>query len=231
MCTERDWSFEDWRHYLYQHPVVRRLVQGLVWAQVKEGNVVQAFRPINDGSLADCDGNEVTIAPDARIGIAHEMILSSDLVKRWQQYLKNYKIKPLFQQFGKGAYILSGEMAKADCIRDFEGYLIEAFDLKSRALKLGYARGSAEDGGWFYVYEKRFLTSGLTAVLEFSGTRLPEEKRTVGLKTLSFTKSKNPQRTPLPLSSIPRILLSECYHDLRLIAAGCSGINPNLECG
>jgi hypothetical protein len=229
MCTEHDWSFEDWSVCLFQHPVVRRMVQGLVWAQVIDGKVVQTFRPLNDGSLVDCDGNEVTMAPDARIGIAHEMVLSADMVKRWQRHLTGHKISPLFQQFGKGGYILPEDKAKADCFNDFEGYLIEAFDLKSRALKLGYARGSAEDGGWFCVYEKPFPTSGLTAVLEFSGNRLPEEKRTVALKTLFFTKTASPQRSPLVLSRIPRILLSECYQDLRLIAAGCSGFNPDLE--
>lgn len=231
LCTERDWSFEDWNLYLNQHPVVRRLIQGLVWVQMNGNEVQQTFRPLDDGTLTDSDDNEVKLMNDARVRIAHDSILSTDVVKRWQQHLIDYKVSPLFQQLGKGTYILPDEKKSADCINDYEGYLIEAFALRGRSLKLGYTRGAAEDGGWFYVYEKRFPTLGLNAVIEFTGNSLPEENRTVALKSLSFTNSNNTdwQRPIIPLSKIPRILLSECYNDLRLIASEGSGFDPDWQ--
>ena len=120
-------------------------------------------------------------------------------------------------------------------LRDFksaEGHLIEAFSLRGRALKLGYTRGAAEDGGWFHVYSKRFPTLGLQAVIEFTGNPLPEENRTVALLNLAFTSAESGsswQNNNLSLAKVPKVLLSECYNDLRLIAADGSGFDPEWQ--
>jgi hypothetical protein len=37
LCTERTWRFEDWDLYVNRHPIVRRLAQGLVWAEMRDG--------------------------------------------------------------------------------------------------------------------------------------------------------------------------------------------------
>jgi len=97
------------------------------------------------------------------------------------------------------------------------------------ALKLGYTRGPAEDGGWFHVYEKRFPTLGLQAVLEFTGNPLPEENRNVALLNLSFASSADNSRGKLTLSKVPKVLLSECYNDLRLIAAEGTGYDADWQ--
>lgn len=233
LCTERDWPFSDWRDYLARHPVVRHLVQRLVWAQVDGDRVLQTFRPLDDGTLSDRDDNEITLADDARVRVAHDSLLSADEVVAWQQHLVDYEIKPLFQQLGKGTYQLPAERADKDEIRDFEGHLLEAFALRGRALKLGYTRGPAEDGGWFLVYEKRFPTLGLEATIEFTGNPLPEENRTVALLSLSFSSTSSGanrwERGRLPLSKVPKVLLSECYNDLRLIAAEGTGYDADWQ--
>lgn len=231
LCTERDWSFEDWNVYLNQHAIVRRLIQRLVWAHVEEGRIVQTFRPLDDGSLSDCDDNEVNLPAASRVRLAHDSILGAVDVAAWQQHLSDYDVVPLFQQLGKGTYVLPEEKAKSDAIKDFEGHLVEAFALRGRALKLGYTRGAAEDGGWFHVYEKRFPTLGLVAVLEFTGNPLPEENRTVALLNMSFSSSgeQSWQRGRFPLGEVQKVLLSECYNDLRLIAAEGTGFDPAWE--
>jgi hypothetical protein len=232
LCTGRDWSFEDWSTYLNQHPVVRRLVQRLVWAVVDgEGNIVATFRPLDDGTLSDADDNAVMPEAQARVRVAHDSNLPSDLVQQWQAHLRDYEVKPLFQQFGKGTWTLPEAKRRDTAIEDFEGHLIEAFALRGRALKLGYTRGSAEDGGWFTVYEKRFATLGLTAVIEFTGNPLPEENRTVALLRLSF-QANSPDGQgggDLALGDVPAVLLSECYNDLRLIAADGAGFDPDWQ--
>lgn len=229
LCTQRDWSFQDWDLYLNRHPIVRRLVQRLVWAQVEGGEVVRTFRPLDDGSLTDSQDDEVTLALDARVQLAHDWLLDATEVERWQKHLVDYEVKPLFQQFGKGTYRLPDSKTGEVAVKDFEGHLIQAFSLRGRALKLGYARGPAEDGGWFMSYVKRFPTLGIEAVIEFTGNPLPEENRTVGLIGLSFTDGKSEpwDRRPMPLSTVPKVLLSECYSDLRLIAADGTGYDPN----
>ncbi len=229
LCTGRDWSYEDWDAYLNKHPVVRRLVQRLVWGVVVDGDVVATFRPLDDGTLTDNADNAVAPAADARVRIAHDSNLPAADVEKWLQHLKDYEVKPLFQQFGKGTWTLPEDKRRETAVMDFEGHLIEAFALRGRANKLGFLRGTTEDGGWFMTYEKRFPTLGLLAVIEFTGNPLPEENRIVALIKLSFsgTQSGNSyDRADLALAEVPSVLLSECYNDLRLIAADGTGFDP-----
>jgi len=233
LCTERQWLFDDWNRYLNNHSIMRRLVQRLIWVVVDNNKIIATFRPLDDGTLTDVDDNEVKLDTTALIRIAHDTNLSGELVTKWQQHLVDYEIVPLFQQFGKGSYALPEEKAKLDTITDFEGYLVNSYALRGKATKLGYTRGAAEDGGWFYTYEKRFPTLGLNAILEFTGSPLPEEDRTVALKSLYFEKSASQSdywsKNALLLSSVPKILVSECYNDLRLIAAEGSGFDSEWE--
>lgn len=232
LCTERDWSNDDWSHYLNRHPIVRKLVQRLVWIEVGQDGAKRSFRPLDDGSLTDVDDAALTLAAGSRIRIAHDSLLKDDDLRRWQQHLLDYEIAPLFQQLGKGIYALPADRRNANEIEDFGGHLIEAFALRGRATKLGYTRGSTEDGGWFYLYEKRFPTLGLQAVIEFTGNGLPEENRTVALRTLSFSSTAETnawQRGKLTLASVPKILLSECYNDMRLIAAEGPGFDRDWQ--
>jgi hypothetical protein len=210
--------------------VLRHLVQRLVWMQIENGKVVQTFRPLDDGTLTDCEDNSVELPAGSRVRLAHDTFLDADQVKTWQQHLVDYEIKPLFQQLGKGKYTLPQEKAKTEEIADFHGHLLESFALRGRATKLGYLRGPAEDGGWFHVYEKRFPTLGLQASIEFTGSPLPEESRTVALLDLWFTPTQAAdvaQRGKVALSKVPAVLLSECYNDIRLIAAEGSGFDPD----
>lgn len=231
LCTERDWSYADWDLYLNRHPIVRRLLQRLVWVRLEDGKFAGAFRPMDDGTLTDQHDNEVKPSPQDRVRLAHDSRLPGEDVRQWQQHLVDYQVVPLFQQLGKGTYALPESKVGDNSIKDFEGHLLEAFALRGRALKLGYTRGAAEDGGWFHVYEKRFPTLGLVAVIEFTGNPLPESNRTVALLNLSFSSNGDTswQRGQLLLSKVPKVLLSECYNDLRLIAAEGSGYDKDWE--
>ncbi len=231
LCTERDWPAEDWALYLNRHPVVRRLCQRVVWSVVEDGRTTLSFRPLDDGSLTDVDDHPVELPADARVRLAHDSTLDAETVARWSQHLSDYEVVPLFQQLGKGRYALPEQQRKERHVGDFEGHLIEAFALRGRALKLGYTRGATEDGGWFYTYEKRFPTLGLVATIEFTGNPLPEENRTVALIKLAFSAAGQDrwQRSDLALEEVPTILLSECYNDLRLIAAEGSGYDADWK--
>ncbi len=231
LCTGRSWSFEDWDRYLGHHPVVRHLVQRLVWAATVDEGPPVVFRPLEDGSLTDADDTEVTVEPAARVRVAHDSNLADDAVERWQQHLEDYEVTPLFQQFGKGTFELpEGRVADHE-VTDFRGHLIEAFTLRGRATKLGYTRGSAEDGGWFSTYQKRFPTLGMSSVIHFSGNVLPEESRTVALTALSFVRHGEGGRgeSSLRLGDVPPVLLSEAYNDMRLLAGEGAGHDPEWE--
>jgi hypothetical protein len=241
MCTQRQWPFRDWEAFLAHHPIVSRHCQRLIWLELTpENQPLRTFRALGDGSLTDHTDRAITIAPTAPIVLAHGSHLTPDIRQAWQTQLDDYEIIPIFDQLTKPIYHLPSDRASDLELADFTGHMLEAFHLRGRATKLGYQRGEAQDGGWFYEYHKRFLGLGLIATIGFSGNGLPEENRPIALTQLSF--SQIPDQTPsqtlehpyhydsrLPLGEIPIVLLSEIYSDLRSIATLGSGFDPDWE--
>jgi hypothetical protein len=234
MCTQRTWPFEDWNMYLNRHPVARHHCQRLVWSVVRDEKIVALFRPLPDGSLTDVNDDPVTLVPEDLIRVAHECHISPEQSQAWRQHLKDYEIEPLFEQFGRPGFDLAEERKQEDELADFRGHILEAFKLRGRANKLGYTRGQAQDGGWFFDYHKRFPTLGIEAILEFTGNGMPEENRTVALTTFRFERvvpdgESAAPGAKMPLGEVPPVLLSECWNDLRQIAAEGPGFDAEWE--
>jgi hypothetical protein len=233
LCTQRTWRFEEWDTYLRQHPIVGRYCQRLVWAVWDGDKAAASFRPMDDGSLTSNEDDAVTVDPDATIRLAHEQTIGKDAAAAWVSHFADYKVEPLFHQFGKESYTLPAELKEETEIKQFHGHLVKAFSLRNRLTKLGYSRGQPIDGGWFMEYRKSFAGLGFAAVIEFTGNTLPEENRTVALLRLFFER-----RSPgdgqgiaeeIPLGELPTVLLSECWNDVRMAAAEGSGFAEDWQ--
>jgi hypothetical protein len=239
MCTQRTWRFADWQQYLNRHPIVKRYCEGLVWCEVDEGQLKRTFRPLADGTLTDLADDELTVPDDASVRLAHSTVVPRELGEAWLRHFEDYEVTPLFTQFGGEQYVLPDEGKDETEVTDFEGHLIEAYKLRSEAQRRDYVRAQAEDGGWFYMYRKDFPSLELRAMIEFSGSPLPEENRLVALNNLQFVSSQNEAEEgygiygsggfAMPLGEIPPVLLSECYNDLKQIAAAGIGFDPDWE--
>lgn len=264
LCTQRTWRFDDWQRYLCQHPIVGRLCVQLTWSafaapeEQRKGTTGQSskqkaqaaselggslegceflgcFRPLQDGSLTNEQDEQVNLPDDAVIVLAHTCNTSMELGQAWLKHFEDYDVTPLFQQFGRSTYKLPEGKEKTTEIVDFRGHMLTTYKLRNRATKLGYVRGQAEDGGCFYLYRKSFSSLQLQAVLEFTGSYLPEEDIAVALKELYFTNTANDDSgyswnaSKMPLGNVPSVLLSECYNDIKQIAAEGSGFDPKWE--
>lgn len=234
MCTQREWSSRDWDAFLNRHPIMSRYCQSLVWVIGDGERAGVSFRPLSDGTLTDAQDEEVTLDADARLRLAHARTVPREQAAAWLAHFGDYEVAPLFEQFGREEYVLADDRRRETEIKDFEGHLVESFKLRGRATALGYTRGQSEDAGWFYTYKKTFLGLRLEAFIEFTGNGLPEENRTVALKSLSFNalgdgRSYYSNSNGLPLGKIPPVLLSEVWNDLRSIAAQGTGYDPDWE--
>lgn len=233
LCTQRAWRFEDWDIYLRQHPIVGRYCQRLIWVAYENGKAMESFRPLADGTLTNHQDDQITLKPETLVRLGHDETLGSEDCAAWLQHFSDYKVEPLFQQFGKATLNFTEDMKEASDIPEFRGHLVKAFSLRNRLTKLGYTRGAAQDGGWFFDYHKTFLRLGVEAIVEFTGNGLPEENRTVALQRLYFTrKSDNggpSNAEELTLGALPRVLLSECWNDMRMAAADGSGFAADWE--
>jgi len=222
LCAERSWSADDWLRHFHEHPVMRRLVERIVWLGFDaHGKVAGAFRPTAEGDFTDTGDNPVDVKQFASIRVAHGALLDDAQGKAWEQHLADYEVEPLFVQFGRALLRVAPEDARKTEIEDRRGWVTDAFTIRGAATKLGYERGPALDGGFFNEYRKSFMSAGLAAVIEFTGNSLPEQNVAAALLSLKFEKAAGPGRYGgvVKLNDVPPVLLSECWNDYRAMAA------------
>lgn len=231
MFLQREWEVAEWESFLAGHPLVGRIAARLVWQGLDEtGQPLGLFRPLGDGSYTDAADNDVALAGFATIRLAHSSLLAADAVAAWRQHLADYAVEPPFDQLGRDLPVLDVTQAKATTITDREGWMIESFKLRGAATKLGYQRGAAEDGGWFYTYDKQFRDAGVMVVIEFTGSPLPEENQTSALISLSFRRLRGATAGgPMLLSEVPPVLLAESWRDFHDIADKGAGLDPDWK--
>jgi hypothetical protein len=231
MCAGRRWPAAEWRQYLQQHPVVGRLVQQLVWEEVRVDDAgattTRCFRPTEDGSLIDASDDDVELDDSATIRLTHRALVDDEQAAAWTAHFKDYKLTPLFAQMSRPLPAQTG----GDAIADRLGWISDAFTLRGAFAKRGYQRSGAEDGGTFFEYHKEFATSGLLVAIEFTGNTLPEENIPAALKTLTFRRRGTHRYgyQTLALAEVPPVLLAEAYGDYLAIAAACTGFDPEWE--
>ncbi|AHG20913.1 HEAT repeat protein [Chania multitudinisentens RB-25] len=228
MCAQREWLSGDWQEYLFGHPVMRRLIEQLVWQELSGGEVINQFRPADDGCLLDLNDDEVTLSPNSTIRLAHAALLSEEDRQAWLAHFKDYKIKFLFAQMVNTLPAL--DLTQTE-IEDRKGWLTDAFTLRGILTKLGYQRGPAEDGGSFSHYYKHFSSLNYYVNIGFSGSFVPEENIPAVLFDLSFEKNQQNywNRNNSQLQQVPPILLAESYADYLKVADACAGFDPEWE--
>ncbi len=228
MCAERQWRVEDWQKYLQPHPIVGRLIQRLVWLELdNNGQIVNSFRPTEDGSLITNQDDEILLDENNYITLAHSALLASDDIAQWQAHLKDYKVNPLFEQFG--ALLPDMSKFKYGIIDDRLGWLTDSFTLRSILTKLGYGRDDIEFRGCFYGYHKYFGSLGIYINIEFSGSMVPEENIPAVLYYIYFSKKKGFIHRAIALDKLPKVLLAEGYANYIAVANACSGFDPNWK--
>ena len=228
MCVQRQWKVNDWQKYLQPHPIVGRLIQRLVWLQLdNNGQIVNSFRPTEDGSLITNQDDEILLDQNHFISVAHSALLASDDIAQWQAHIEDYKITPLFEQF---SHTLP-EISKFNdgVIDDRLGWLTDSFTIRGVLTKLNYERDTAEDGGCFYGYHKYFGSLDIYINIEFSGSILPEENIPAVLYNLYFSNKKGFKDRAITLDKLPKVLLTEGYADYMAVAKACSGFDPNWK--
>jgi hypothetical protein len=231
MYLGRRWKRDDWVSFIAGHPLVGRLAQRLVWIGSDGHGGAQFFRPLGDGSYTDAQDDDVDLSRVVEVELAHRSLAEPDAIAAWQRHLADYEIAPPFDQFSRELPELPAEMATAREIRDREGWMIETFKLRGVANKLGYVRGPAEDGGWFMHYERPYRSAGIIALIEFSGSPLPESNAPAALHVLTFRelRGNGHHGRQLRLDDVPPVLLAEAWQDLHDIAAKGSGFDPEWQ--
>ncbi|MCO6548593.1 MAG: DUF4132 domain-containing protein, partial [Gilliamella sp.] len=228
MCLQRRWSVLEWQEYFYNHPIMNRLIQHLVWLEVNEsGVIIKSFRPTEDGSLIDLNDDEIALNKLNYITVAHSALLTEEVVKTWQKHLTDYKVSLLLTQFNHSLPDVSH--VEENIIDDRKGWLTDSFTIRNILIKQGYKREDIEDGACFYGYYKYFSELELYINIEFSGSYVPEENIPVVLYNLYFSKKQGKNGNAIDINDVPPVLLAEAYADYMAVANASSGFEPEWE--
>ena len=212
MCASRTWPAAEWRELLAGHPLVGRLVTRLIWTATPPEGGPLTFRPAEDGALIGADDAVVELEPHAVVSLAHRARLTDEKAAAWREHLVDYGVEPLFDQLSAAVPRVAEGQTE---MRDLQGHMTDTFALRGTALKRGYKRGEVLDAGTFYDYVKDFAALGLSAVLGFTGSWVPEDKMVCATTSLTFTR----RGRPVPLDRVPPVLLAECRADYAALAA------------
>lgn len=216
LCAERSWSISDWKAHFHDHPLMKRMIERIVWLGFDEnGELISSFRPTAEGDFTDSEDGSVNIDEFHSIRIGHGALLKDGDDTLWATHLDDYEVTPLFVQFGRKLLAPDDDQARSKEIMDRKGWVTDTFTVRGAANKLGYERGESLDGGYFNEYIKIFKGANLSAVIEFSGNCLPEENVAAALISLRFDRlnKRMTRGSSVELKDVPPVLLSECWND------------------
>ena len=162
MCTRRRWTPEVFRTFLAGHPLVRHIVQRLVWGvyAVEDGGshgglLSACFRVAEDGSAttAEDDPFDIPEGAQVRIGVPHALEITPEDAAAFGQIFADYELLQPFPQIGRDTYTLTeAEQAGTKLSR-----WVKAKVPTGRVLGLvnkGWRRGQAQDAGCIWYFTK-----------------------------------------------------------------------------
>jgi hypothetical protein len=146
MVNGRRWSAEEQRRLFIDHPLLRHLIRRLVWATFDdEARPTGSFRVAEDQTLADSGDDEMTVAGDTVVGIAHPLHLGETL-GAWSDVFADYEILQPFPQLGREVLALTAEERGARLLNRFAGATVYTGKILGLTHR-GWQRGSPQDAG------------------------------------------------------------------------------------
>ncbi|MUN36541.1 DUF4132 domain-containing protein [Actinomadura litoris] len=139
MVTGRRWTGAEFQKFIAGHPLVRHLARRLVWLSDEK----DAFRIAEDGTFADVADDAFTLAPSARVGVAHPLYLD---VAAWSEVFADYAILQPFRQLGRPVHALTERERGGARLERFEGLKVPVGSVAG-LVRFGWERGEPQGGG------------------------------------------------------------------------------------
>ncbi|MEM7127271.1 MAG: DUF5724 domain-containing protein [Chloroflexota bacterium] len=224
---------------LFQHPILRPMLEDLVFVVVKQHEKqnkkqpgTQKSTPIGypiDGGLRllDANGQRYNLKDDAHLRLAHpDEIYATGEWHIWQQECFVYERIQPFRQIFRELYIITPaeEEAGTRSLR-YAGHQVNARQATAILGKRGWIASGGDD-----EINKTFHAEGITAWIgQEYGAYTPLDAEGLTIESIYFT-SRN-SWVPLRLREIPPRIFSEVMRDVDLIVsvAHQGGIDPEAS--
>ncbi|NHQ84747.1 DUF4132 domain-containing protein [Iodobacter sp. HSC-16F04] len=161
MCQRRRWPVSVFVQFLATHPLVRHLVQRLVWGVYSTegdgrfgGTLLGNFRVAEDGSYSTGDDDEFVLPEgEIRIGLPHALEMPAAESALFSQLFADYELLQPFPQLGRESHRFSANEAEQCKLLRWKDRVVatgKILGLTSR----GWRRGDAQDAGGIWYYTK-----------------------------------------------------------------------------
>ncbi|MFB9831188.1 DUF4132 domain-containing protein, partial [Actinoallomurus acaciae] len=211
MITRRSWTPDDFHALFVAHPLLGHIARRLVW--ITDGGA--SFRVAEDDTYADVGDDLFTPAPDARVGIAHPILLDDDL-DAWAELFADYEILQPFAQLGRPVYRLTDDERAAHRLARVEGLVL------SYGKARGHSQGRWESvdadgefaGGWLARRDPagRYVVADLSPGLYHYMYGEGEDQK-INALWAGPAPAHSPKDT-VPLGEVDPVTMSEAVHDL-----------------
>jgi predicted DNA-binding WGR domain protein len=229
MCARRRWTPELFRMFLVEHPLVRYIVQRLIWGVYKVadgasdgGTLVSCFRVAEDGSFANAqdDTFQLPEGQNLRIGVPHALEIPAADVAAFGQVFADYELLQPFAQIGRDTYTLTEDEKKELKLLRWNGTKVPTGKVLGLVNK-GWRRGQTQDGGgiWYFtkplganqVIELRLDPGLVVGIVD----HFPEQ--TLGEVQVGQPSSSGDLQHPEPFATLDAIKASELIRDLEAL--------------
>ena len=170
LVAQRFWTSEKWEVLFLNNPVMFVYAVHLIWGIYDEHNILQkTFAVQEDQTLIDKDGDEINLEPDKKISIVHPLLLKSETISHWKNYLFDLELAPIVPQLERKIFKIVDTEKKVKISNNYRGIKVNAFTFIGTLDKKGWSRGSVRDGGGILSYYKTFTDENITAIIEQIG--------------------------------------------------------------
>ncbi|NTZ82346.1 DUF4132 domain-containing protein [Burkholderia metallica] len=226
MCSRRRWTPEVFRTFLAEHPLVRHLVQRLVWGvyEVDDGGnfggtLKACFRVAEDGTAATADDDAFTLPEGAtiRIGVPHALEIAPADAAAFGQVFADYELLQPFAQLGRDVYRLTDDERSGQLLERWKGVKVPTGRVLGLVNK-GWRRGEVQDGGCIWYFTKplgggKVIELSLDPGIIVGAVDMYPDQALGGLQTGS-PSNWGGVREPDALSMLDEISASELIRDL-----------------
>jgi len=231
MCARRRWTPALFRAFLVEHPLLRHLVQRLVWGvyavsdgQSHGGQLKACFRVAEDGSFTDANDDPIDLPEGeaVRIGVPHALELSAADAAAFGQVLADYELLQPFAQIGRDTYTLHADEHPTDKLLRWRGAKVPTGRVLGLVNK-GWRRGMAQDGGGIWYFTKPLANGKVIELLLDPGiivgmvNEYPEQE--LGEVQFGSPGAWGGMQQADPLSGLDPIAASELIRDLEALRA------------
>ncbi|MBN8740979.1 MAG: hypothetical protein BGP24_20540 [Lysobacterales bacterium 69-70] len=232
MCSRRRWDLPVFERFLAGHPLVRHLVQRLVWGvyemesddAAQGGRLLQCFRVAEDGSCADADDTPLQLAQGERLrlGLPHALEMPAETAAAFGQLFADYELLQPFAQIGRESFAFSEEERARTELARWKGKVVPTGRVLGLVNK-GWRRGQAQDGGGIWYFTKP-LARDLVIELGFEPgiiVGLVDEYPEQTLNELQVGKASEwgGMQNGKPFSVLDPIAASELIRDMQMLCA------------